>query len=214
MVKMEEGGVDVKAVILGATDVGKTSLTMRYCHGTFNHPTSATIGASFLQKRIVIDGVRMTLQIWDTAGQERFRSMAPMYYRNAKAAVLVFDLSQEDSFEKAKEWLEDLRKHVEPDIVLAIVGNKADAPSAFDFAIAEAYAESVGAKAHKTSALQGSGVDEVFTDVARRLLAQHIEQRKQQQTGMGGVNSNRNTTSGVDFNTTDEQPSPKKGGCC
>ena len=58
-------------------------------------------------------------------------------------AVLVFDLSQEDSFEKAKEWLEDLRKHVEPDIVLAIVGNKSDAPSAFDFKIAEDYAESI-----------------------------------------------------------------------
>ena len=75
--------------------------------------------------------------------------MAPMYYRNAKAAILVFDLSQEDSFEKAKEWLEDLRNHVEPDIVLAIVGNKLDAESTFDFSVATQYAASIGAHAHK-----------------------------------------------------------------
>lgn len=115
---MEDVGIDRKIVIVGATDVGKTSITMRYCHGSFSTPTSATIGASFLQKRIVVGPTRrkMTLQIWDTAGQERFRSMAPMYYRNAKAAILVFDLLNAASFEKIKEWLQDLRHHVGDDI--------------------------------------------------------------------------------------------------
>lgn len=107
---MEDVGLDRKLVIIGPTDVGKTSITMRYCHGSFSTPTSATIGASFLQAR---DrgrrrrrAAKLTLQIWDTAGQERFRSMAPMYYRNAKAAILVFDLQSEASFEKIKEWLQ------------------------------------------------------------------------------------------------------------
>lgn len=115
---MDDVGLDRKIVIVGATDVGKTSITMRYCHGSFSTPTSATIGASFLQKRIIVGGDdasggrgggarrKMTLQIWDTAGQERFRSMAPMYYRNAKAAILVFDLLNESTFEKIKEWLQ------------------------------------------------------------------------------------------------------------
>lgn len=98
-------GVDSKLVILGQTNVGKTSITMRYCHNSFSTPTSATIGASFLQKRLVVDRTKMTLQIWDTAGQERFRSMAPMYYRNARAAILVFDLTQESTFTKLREWL-------------------------------------------------------------------------------------------------------------
>ncbi|KAJ0410000.1 hypothetical protein ATCC90586_009677 [Pythium insidiosum] len=111
---MEDVGIDRKIVIVGATDVGKTSITMRYCHGSFSTPTSATIGASFLQKRIVVGPKRrkMTLQIWDTAGQERFRSMAPMYYRNAKAAILVFDLQNDATFEKIKDVGEALlRKH-------------------------------------------------------------------------------------------------------
>ena len=108
---MEDVGLDRKLVIIGPTDVGKTSITMRYCHNSFSTPTSATIGASFLQKRVIVgDDVgtrrKLTLQIWDTAGQERFRSMAPMYYRNAKAAILVFDLQSEASFEKIKEWLQ------------------------------------------------------------------------------------------------------------
>lgn len=129
---MDDVGLDRKIVIVGATDVGKTSITMRYCHGSFSTPTSATIGASFLQKRIVVSddsasrnggggppsstGARrkMTLQIWDTAGQERFRSMAPMYYRNAKAAILVFDVQKPESFEKIKEWLQGKNSLLKP----------------------------------------------------------------------------------------------------
>jgi GTPase SAR1 family protein len=149
---------------------------------------------------------------------KRFRSMAPMYYRNAKAAILVFDLSQEDSFEKAKEWLEDLRNHVEPDIVLAIVGNKLDADSAFDFNIAKQYADSIGAIAHKTSALTGQGVDEVFTDVARRLLQKHMEQRRRQaddgaadfNSGLGGNGGNGRLR--VERERGGKQQA--KGGCC
>ena len=114
---MDDVGLDRKLVIIGPTDVGKTSITMRYCHGSFSTPTSATIGASFLQKRVLVNDYerddaatsdarrKLTLQIWDTAGQERFRSMAPLYYRNAKAAILVFDLQSEASFEKIQEWL-------------------------------------------------------------------------------------------------------------
>lgn len=116
--------LDVKVVIVGCTDVGKTSLTMRYCHNSFSTPTSATIGASFLQKRLPLPSHQagvMTLQIWDTAGQERFRSMAPMYYRHAKAAILVFDLTQEATLVKIREWLTDLRRHVDSDVGMMIL---------------------------------------------------------------------------------------------
>ena len=115
-----------KLVILGATDVGKTSLAVRYCNNEFLAQTATTIGASFLIKKLALDGKRLTLQIWDTAGQERFRSMAPLYYRNAKAALLVFDWSNAESWGKVRGWVEELRKHVEDDALLAIAANKAD----------------------------------------------------------------------------------------
>ena len=72
------GPLEVKVCIIGDTDVGKTSLSMRYCHGEFPENATPTIGASFLQRRVAVDGTEISLQIWDTAGQERFRSMAPM----------------------------------------------------------------------------------------------------------------------------------------
>ncbi|KAJ0405876.1 hypothetical protein P43SY_001608 [Pythium insidiosum] len=172
---MEDVGIDRKIVIVGATDVGKTSITMRYCHGSFSTPTSATIGASFLQKRIVVGPKRrkMTLQIWDTAGQERFRSMAPMYYRNAKAAILVFDLQNDATFEKIKEWLQDLRHHVGDDIVLAVVGNKCDCASSFNFALAQQFAQEIGAMVFRTSAKTGDGVANLFDSVGEALLRKH-----------------------------------------
>ncbi|KAE8875700.1 hypothetical protein PF005_g13909 [Phytophthora fragariae] len=181
---MEDVGLDRKLVIIGPTDVGKTSITMRYCHGSFSTPTSATIGASFLQKRVIVGddaGARrkLTLQIWDTAGQERFRSMAPMYYRNAKAAILVFDLQSEASFEKIKEWLQDLQHHVGDDIVLAVVGNKSDVPSNFDFSKAQQFADEIGALVFRTSAKTGEGVQALFESLAVQLLKKHD---KEQQT--------------------------------
>ena len=72
------GPLEVKVCIIGDTDVGKTSLSMRYCHGEFPENATPTIGASFLQRRVAVEGTEISLQIWDTAGQERFRSMAPM----------------------------------------------------------------------------------------------------------------------------------------
>ncbi|KAF4316459.1 hypothetical protein BBO99_00008679 [Phytophthora kernoviae] len=201
---MEDVGLDRKLVIIGPTDVGKTSITMRYCHGSFSTPTSATIGASFLQKRVIVGddaGARrkLTLQIWDTAGQERFRSMAPMYYRNAKAAILVFDLQSEASFEKIKEWLQDLQHHVGDDIVLAVVGNKSDvSASSFDFAKVQQFADEIGALVFRTSAKTGEGVQSLFESLAVQLLKKHDQEERTR--GRDGSRAGMNKSS--------------KGGCC
>ncbi|CAI5718188.1 unnamed protein product [Hyaloperonospora brassicae] len=188
---MDDVGLDRKLVIIGPTDVGKTSITMRYCHGSFSTPTSATIGASFLQKRVIVNDDaqpddaatsdarrKLTLQIWDTAGQERFRSMAPLYYRNAKAAILVFDLQSEASFEKIQEWLHDLQHYVDDDIVLAVVGNKSDVPSSFDFRKAQAFADKIGARVFRTSAKTGEGVQALFESLAVQLLKKHDQEQR------------------------------------
>jgi small GTP-binding protein len=91
---------------LGDKGVGKTSLLLRFVEGHFIAKQQSTIGAFFLTKRITSSsGTVCKMQLWDTAGQERFRAMAHMYYRGAAAAIVCFDITNENSFTKMKEWL-------------------------------------------------------------------------------------------------------------
>ncbi|KAL7628911.1 hypothetical protein AAE478_000427 [Parahypoxylon ruwenzoriense] len=121
--------LEAKIVVLGSQGVGKTSLVTRYCKGAFNPAqTTSTIGASFMTKR-VIDGDTDTvvrLQIWDTAGQERFRSISRLYYRGANACILCYSITDAQSFAEMGMWLTELRRNLPPDIVLHVVGTKAD----------------------------------------------------------------------------------------
>lgn len=123
--------------------------------------TASTIGASFLVKELNIGAQKITLQIWDTAGQERFRSMAPLYYRGAVAAILVFSLNDASSFEKLKDWVRELTSNVEEPLVLALAANKCDLTDRAVPAEALAtYADSIGALLFETSAKTNLGVRE------------------------------------------------------
>merc|ERR1711998_351645 len=128
--EMEAGdevpAIDAKVVVIGNTGVGKTCIVLRYVQGKFVMHTASTIGASFMIKKLSLDNTRLTLQIWDTAGQVRFRSMGPMYYRGAAAAIIVFDITSEESFTHLHQWVDELRKNSDENIVLAIACNKCD----------------------------------------------------------------------------------------
>ncbi|KAI0876259.1 P-loop containing nucleoside triphosphate hydrolase protein [Hypoxylon argillaceum] len=121
--------LEAKIVVLGSQGVGKTSLVTRYCKGAFNPAqTVSTVGASFMTKRVVdsdSDTV-VRLQIWDTAGQERFRSISRLYYRGANACILCYSITDAHSFTEMGMWLTELRRNLPPDIVLHVVGTKAD----------------------------------------------------------------------------------------
>mmetsp|Transcript_9907 Transcript_9907/g.16444 ORF Transcript_9907/g.16444 Transcript_9907/m.16444 type:complete len:208 (+) Transcript_9907:91-714(+) len=162
--------VEVKVCIIGESDVGKTSLSMRYCQGEFSENSTPTIGASFLQHRVSKGGMDISLQIWDTAGQERFRSMAPMYYRGAKAAILVFDVTNEESFRRSMSWLRDLKAHADPDVVVCIAGNKFDKGPTFDLKAVEEYSNSVDASFFRTSAMTGENVDSLFDMLTTKIV--------------------------------------------
>ncbi|CAM9139732.1 unnamed protein product [Chrysoparadoxa australica] len=168
-------GIELKVCIVGDSDVGKTSLCMRFIHGQVGN-VNPTIGASFLQKRVVVEedgvGQEVVLQLWDTAGQERFRSMAPMYYRHAKGALIVFDQTKGCTAEKLKRWRADLLQYAEPGVVIGVVGNKCDRAASLRQPLTEAleFAQEIGAPFLETSAYSGVGVDEVFAQVAKDAL--------------------------------------------
>ncbi|KIK65616.1 hypothetical protein GYMLUDRAFT_39108 [Collybiopsis luxurians FD-317 M1] len=120
-------GIDSKIVIMGNSGVGKTSLLHRYTQNKFDPKnTTSTSGAFFVTKKVHVKGLKVRLQLWDTAGQERFRSMAPMYYRGANAALVLYDITNASTFEDVRGWLEELKKNCPPELIIYIVGSKAD----------------------------------------------------------------------------------------
>ncbi|XP_026758195.1 ras-related protein Rab-21-like [Galleria mellonella] len=164
-----------KVVLLGEGCVGKTSLLLRYIEDKFNDKHLTTLQATFLNKKININGKRINLSIWDTAGQEKFHALGPIYYRNSNGAILVYDITDEDSFGKVKNWVKELKKMLGSNIVLIIAGNKIDLEHERTVPLeeAESYANMVGAKHYYTSAKLNQGVEDLFLDMTREMLEKH-----------------------------------------
>ncbi|XP_077997000.1 ras-related protein Rab-31-like [Glandiceps talaboti] len=164
--------IEAKVVVLGSQGVGKTSVVLRYVSNHFSQQVTPTIGASFFTIKMNIDDHRVKLQLWDTAGQERFRSMAPMYYRKANAALLVYDISAPDTFTAIKSWVEELQRNVDEKIVLCVLANKCDLVEHRKVSLEEAqdYASSIGALFFETSALTNQGLQEAFLNVCQQLI--------------------------------------------
>lgn len=99
---------------------------LRFVNNEFQANKEPTIGAAFLTQKCRLEDRILRYEIWDTAGQERFHSLAPMYYRNAQAAVVVYDVTKASSLEKAKSWVKELQRQANPNIVIALAGNKVD----------------------------------------------------------------------------------------
>mmetsp|Transcript_7964 Transcript_7964/g.15784 ORF Transcript_7964/g.15784 Transcript_7964/m.15784 type:complete len:192 (+) Transcript_7964:360-935(+) len=160
-----------KLVCLGETAVGKSSLCLQFARGQFNQYSESTIGASFLTQSVIVDGSTIKFEIWDTAGQERYHSLAPMYYRGAKAAIVVYDITSKQSFERAKAWVAELQQSGSSDMVVALTGNKADLSSQRDVEEEEAkkYATDNGLLFLETSAKSNFNVTELFAMIAKRL---------------------------------------------
>eukprot|EP01028_Stygiella_incarcerata_P008701 TRINITY_DN3879_c0_g1_i1.p1 TRINITY_DN3879_c0_g1~~TRINITY_DN3879_c0_g1_i1.p1 ORF type:complete len:212 (+),score=43.22 TRINITY_DN3879_c0_g1_i1:226-861(+) len=198
-----------KLVVVGDSGVGKTSIVGRYITGIFDPTEPNTIGASFQTKAVVVGDKVTKLQIWDTAGQERFRSLAPMYYRGASAAVLVVDMTQKRSFESIRGWVDELRSNVHTDMVLRIACNKVDLESEVEVDIDEVveFGELVGAKCFKTSAKLNIGIEPLFLDIVCALIERETalpEKKKRVEL----VDSKRSADSGR------RSRDGEKGGCC
>jgi len=113
-------------ISIGEAAVGKSSVVLRFVSNEFQANKEPTIGAAFLTQKCRLEDRVLRYEIWDTAGQERFHSLAPMYYRNAQAAVVVYDVTKASSLEKAKSWVKELQRQANPNIVIALAGNKVD----------------------------------------------------------------------------------------
>jgi len=123
---MRSGVNHYKVVFLGEAGSGKSSIVVRFARDEFYEFQEPTIGAAFLTQTVSLDSGIVKMEIWDTAGQERYRSLAPMYYRGAKVAFVVYDVTNKDSLNKAKEWVKEVRNKGESDVIIVLFGNKMD----------------------------------------------------------------------------------------
>ncbi|KAI1718718.1 ras family domain-containing protein [Ditylenchus destructor] len=160
-----------KLVLLGESSVGKSAIVLRFVKDTFDENSDATIGAAFLVQTINFGDKKVKFEIWDTAGQERYYSLAPMYYRGAHAAVVVYDITNEESFAKAKDWINELHQQASPNIMIALAGNKADLTNErkVTYEEAQAYSEDNGLLFMETSAKTSFNIYDMFYALAKRM---------------------------------------------
>ncbi|CAN6481755.1 unnamed protein product [Victoria cruziana] len=160
-----------KLVLLGDMGTGKSSLVLRFVKGQFYEFQESTIGAAFFTQTVAVEGRSVKFEIWDTAGQERYHSLAPMYYRGAAAAIVVYDMTNPDSFDRAKKWVEELRQQGNPNMMVALAGNKVDMEEKRQIKeeVARAYATEAGLLFIQTSAKTAEGVNELFQEIAKGL---------------------------------------------
>lgn len=157
----------------------------------------------------------MKFEIWDTAGQERYHSLAPMYYRGANAAVIVYDITSLESFERAKKWVTELDKQAQPDIVIALVGNKTDLQTQRQ--VERDQVTSYAQQYHpnlilmEASAKTGDNVIEIFDSIAQKLpkTDAHLATMGRSFTTTTGSGARR-----IDLSTSQNNPTSNKSSCC
>ena len=175
-----ENELTVKAVLLGESGVGKTSIISRFIDNSFEKNKKSTTGADYTGKTMYFDeygGKKIKFEIWDTAGQEIYRSLTKIFYKDAKIAVLVYDITKRETFEELKKyWYNQIKESATSDIIIAIAANKCDLYE--DEKVKEEegreFAKEIGAYFKLTSAFLNSGIEELFKTIGVKFLDDYI----------------------------------------
>jgi small GTP-binding protein len=190
--------LSLKVVVIGDSSVGKTCFSLRYLTGEFSTQTRPTIAAGFCNANVKLGKTDIDLLIWDTAGQEAYRGLTSQYYRDAKIALIVFDLTNPTTLNSVKDWHTRLLDANQSPVIVVLVGNKSDLPTRqVSREQGEAVAAEIKALYREASALTGKGVTEVFEDACEQYL----------QANPGGA-----VRAATDVHLTNGGEG--KGGCC
>ena len=200
-----------KYIIIGDPSVGKSNLLMKFAHNKFTDEYQATIGVEFGAKNISFNNQIYRIQIWDTAGQENFRSITRAYYKNSVCAMVVYDITNRDSFEHVQNWIQDVKDQSPKTVLIVLVGNKIDLEEnrAVSYDEGSEFATKNGLIFEETSAKTGQGIEEIFMKSAKEISKQMekgVYDLKSETCGIkvGSIrpknNNNSNDNSNVDKN--------------
>jgi len=193
-----------KLLLIGDSGVGKSCLLLRFADDTYTESYISTIGVDFKIRTIELDGKTIKLQIWDTAGQERFRTITSSYYRGAHGIIVVYDVTDQESFNNVKQWLQEIDRYASENVNKLLVGNKCDLTNkkVVDYSSAKEYADQLGIPFLETSAKNATNVEQAFMT-----MAAEIKNR------VGPAAANQAGSTGVKI---DSKPVEAKagGGCC
>ncbi|XP_039018608.1 ras-related protein Rab5-like [Hibiscus syriacus] len=170
MARSRNKNIHAKLVLLGDMGTGKTSLVLRFVKGQFLDFLESTIGAAFFTQVFSLNEATMKFDIWDTAGQERYHSLAPMYYRGAAAAVVVYDVT--NTFERAKKWAREVQRQGNPNLIMFLVANKVDLEEKRKVGTEEGelYAKENGLTFLETSAKTTHNVNYLFYEIGNTVF--------------------------------------------
>jgi len=191
-----------KLLLIGDSGVGKSSLLLRFADDTYTESYISTIGVDFKIRTVDIEGKTVKLQIWDTAGQERFRTITSSYYRGAHGIIVVYDVTDDDSFNNVKQWLNEIDRYASENVNKLLVGNKSDLiqKKKVDFETATAFANEMSIPFLETSAKTATNVEQAFVT-----MAQEIKQRVTTQPVSAGAST---------LKVGGGKPVKQKDGCC
>ena len=196
-----------KVVIVGDTSVGKTNLVKRFINNSFSKETKATVGVEFMSQSYIIDNKIYKVELWDTAGQERYKAITAAYYKGAKGALIVYDVTSKETFDNVDKWHNDLTTKGSPNINIVIVGNKTDLKDkiVINTDMSQKKAQFLQVPFMETSALDASNVKEAFYLLIQKMYLSLINKSKEEKKP-------DNIEEGVNINL--EKKEDEKKGCC
>lgn len=182
-----------KVVLIGDSGVGKTNILSRYVRDEFSIETKSTVGVEFGSKIVKVNDSIIKVQIWDTAGQERYKSITTAYYKGAKGAFVVYDISKKESFSNVDKWIGELKTHGDAEVCVVLVGNKCDLEDQRQVTTEEAAKKSEVYEAAfcETSAMQAVNIEKVFSimveEIAKKMVKKGKEEGKEGDNGVGNA---------------------------